>query len=269
MQVLVTRPAAQAGKWVQVLQQAGLQARALPLIDISPVLPASHDVFAVPALKRYGALMFVSANAVSHFFCQLSQRSPEARQLWSADASTAPRMYATGPGTAAALQQEGVAERWIDAPGPQAAKLDSEALWERVARQCVPGFRVLVVRGRTRGPGNAPEAGEGRDWFASQVVQAQGRVDFCVVYQRGAPALTPADLALAQAASSDGTVWLFSSSEAVANLQTLLPQQGWQAALAVATHARIVKAASDAGFGTVLESGPQLETLLASIESLA
>jgi uroporphyrinogen-III synthase len=64
-------------------------------------------------------------------------------------------------------------------------------------------------------------------------------------------------------------VWLFSSSEAVANLRALLPDQSWQQARAVATHPRIAQAARDAGFAVVCESRPALADVVASIESFA
>jgi len=64
-------------------------------------------------------------------------------------------------------------------------------------------------------------------------------------------------------------VWLFSSSEAIANLQLLAPGQSWQQARAVATHPRIAQAARAAGFGVVWESRASLDDVLASIESTA
>jgi uroporphyrinogen-III synthase len=64
-------------------------------------------------------------------------------------------------------------------------------------------------------------------------------------------------------------VWVFSSSEAVHNLQFDLPAQDWAAAVAVATHARIAAAVRAAGFGQVRESRPSLPNVLASIESVA
>ncbi|MFS2055745.1 uroporphyrinogen-III synthase, partial [Variovorax sp. CT11-76] len=48
-----------------------------------------------------------------------------------------------------------------------------------------------------------------------------------------------------------------------------LPATDWRAARAIATHPRIAQAARGAGFGTVRESAPLLEALVASIESLA
>ena len=73
---------------------------------------------------------------------------------------------------------------------------------------------------------------------------------------------------LATAASRDGSIWLFSSSEALAHLRGLLPAVDWHAARAVATHERIAQAAREAGFGRVGLASPRLADLVASIESL-
>jgi uroporphyrinogen-III synthase len=70
-----------------------------------------------------------------------------------------------------------------------------------------------------------------------------------------------------KAAASDGSFWLLSSTEALGNLIASLPGHDWQHAKAVATHPRIAKAAQAAGFGTVLESRPLIQEVIASIES--
>ncbi|MGH6638901.1 MAG: uroporphyrinogen-III synthase, partial [Polaromonas sp.] len=75
-----------------------------------------------------------------------------------------------------------------------------------------------------------------------------------------------------RAASADGSVWLFSSSEAVANLARLPVMQAmdWSRARAVATHPRILDAVRAAGWGVVVESRPALKDIrdtLRSIES--
>jgi uroporphyrinogen-III synthase len=108
----------------------------------------------------------------------------------------------------------------------------------------------------------------GRDWLAQQLQQAGAQVDFVVAYQRGVPHWDADQLALAAAASAGGAIWIFSSAEALGNLQTLLPGQDWSGARAVATHARIADAAQRLGFGTVLQASPTLPSVLASIESL-
>jgi uroporphyrinogen-III synthase len=112
-------------------------------------------------------------------------------------------------------------------------------------------------------------AGAGRDWLAQQLRAAQVEVDFVVSYIRVLPTLSPAQLALARQAATDGSVWLFSSSQALQNLKQILPGQDWSMARAVASHPRIEKAARLAGFGAVKLTRPVLNELMASIESYA
>jgi uroporphyrinogen-III synthase len=175
------------------------------------------------------------------------------------------------------LLRAGVAPAVLDAPPADAAQFDSEALWARVSHQVQAGSRVLIVRGRdavaldATGAADtvAPDAaGVGRDWLAQRIQQAGARVEWVVAYQRTAPVWLAPERALAQQAASDGSVWLFSSTQAVTHLLALLPGQVWTAARAVATHARIAQALRNAGFGRVAESRPTLRDVMASIESM-
>lgn len=264
MRIIVTRPEREAQDWVQALQQAGYQAQSLPLIAIGPAPDLAAVQQAWRQLDQYLGVMFVSANAVAGFFA--ARPAADAIGL-ATDAGTSTRAWATGPGTTQALLRAGVPAERIDAPPPDAAQFDSEALWQRVGARVGAGSRVLIVRGADAADGGNTQGG-GRDWFARQVTQAGGTVDFLVSYQRQRPQLDAAQLQLARTAASDGSVWLFSSSEAVHNLQACLPQQDWQAARAVATHARIAQAARQAGFAVVRESRPALADIRASIESM-
>ena len=216
---------------------------------------------------NYRALMFVSGNGVVHFF---EPKRPVALDI-HALAATKTRAWAPGPGTARALEQAGVPRSAIDGPAPDAPQFDSEALWQQVAPQVQPGDRVLIVRGRSATPEGAHESpqGNGREWLAQQIEARGGQVEFVVAYQRGAPRFTAQEVALAQQAAQNGSVWLLSSSEAVAHLAEALPGQHWGAAHALATHPRIAEAARAAGFGTVRECRPALEDVVASIESAA
>ncbi|PTT19225.1 uroporphyrinogen-III synthase [Acidovorax sp. HMWF029] len=265
--VIVTRPAREAAHWVGLLAARGIQAVALPLIDIGPCTDAAaqHALAQAHArLAQYRALMFVSGNAVVHFFEQKSASPRDSHTL----SAIKMRAWAPGPGTARALEQAGVPPGHIDGPAPDAPQFDSETLWQQVAGQIQPGDRVLIVRGHSGGVHDTAQ-GSGRDWLARQIEAAGGQVDFVVAYQRGAPRLGPTEVALAQQAAQDGTVWLLSSSEAVAHLSEALPGQHWGAARALATHPRIAQAARAAGFGTVGECRPALEDVVASIESAA
>jgi uroporphyrinogen-III synthase len=139
-----------------------------------------------------------------------------------------------------------------------------------MGHRVVPGYRVLVVRGTSTTPQGVAcaEAGVGRDWFSKQVLAAGGQVEFVVAYQRRCPALTVAVQEGIQLARSDNAVWLFSSSEAIANLAALAPHLQWDGHRSVCTHGRVAQAARAAGFGVVCESRPILEAVMASIESL-
>jgi uroporphyrinogen-III synthase len=255
MRVFVTRPAREAQRWVDALAQQGLAACALPLIDIDgpPDPGAVRQAWA--RLEQYAAVMFVSGNAVDRFFALRPQSGP----AWPA----ATRAWAPGPGTREALERSGVPPASIDQPGAQAEQFDSEALWAQVAGQLGAGQRALVVRG-----GDANGQGSGRDWLATQLAGRGVAVDTLVAYCRRPPHWSPALLALARQGADAGAVWLFSSSEAIANLRAQLPDQDWSRARVVATHPRIAQSATAAGFGVVCLSRPALADVVASIESM-
>jgi uroporphyrinogen-III synthase len=122
--------------------------------------------------------------------------------------------------------------------------------------------RVLIVRG-----GDAAGQPSGRDWLAREIDAAKGLRDTVVAYRRLPPSFDDAARALALDGAAGRAVWLFSSSEAIANLRDAMPDTGWHAASAVATHARIGEAARAAGFGAVRVCPPLREALVASIES--
>jgi uroporphyrinogen-III synthase len=225
MRVLVTRPAREAQRWVHELRLHGLSASALPLIEIGAPPDESAVQRAWARLEQFDAVMFVSGNAVDRFFALRPPSLPSWRDQT--------RAWAPGPGTRDALLLAGVTPDLIDHPGEQAEQFDSQALWAVVAAQLGAGRKVLVVRG-----GDASGQGSGRDWLATQLAKGGVAVDTVVAYCRRRPYWTPAQLAMAQQGAGDGSVWLFSSSEAIGHLQALLPGQAWSQARAVATHPR-------------------------------
>jgi uroporphyrinogen-III synthase len=276
--VIVTRPLQDAQHWVEQLQQSGFAAEALPLIDIAPASDTEAARRAWQALGGYAACMFVSGNAVEYFFKQKvavahTVHEHSAIKTIANDGRTLPpalRFMAPGPGTVAALLAAGVPAGQIDAPQADAEQFDSEALWAVVGQRDWQGRRVLVVRGEGQDAGGVSS---GRDWIARQWEVAGAQVDFVGVYQRRAPVFTEAQVQRARTASGDGSVWLFSSSEAVANLTGLPALAGvdWRRARAIATHPRIEEAVHAAGWGVVVASRPALKDIrdtLASIESL-
>lgn len=292
--VIVTRPAHDAGDWVRQLQHKGLAAEALPLIEIAAA-PAAADVQAVTqawqSIGSYAACMFVSGNAVRFFFEQKEALRQHLRGLPAINnvanqylKSLPPtlRFMAPGPGTAAALLAAGVPAGQLDAPPPDADQFDSEALWSVVGQRDWRGRRVLVVRGVTGQAGEASQAGaslempampsmtSGRDWITRRWLAAGAEVDFVGVYERRAPVFTPAQVQRARLASADGSVWLFSSSEAVLHLTHLPGLEGvdWSRAVAIATHPRITATVRGAGWGVVAESRPALVDIVVTLRSI-
>lgn len=251
MRAIVTRPEEEARSWVERLRAHGIEAAALPLIRIAgaPDLQALHDAWA--RLGQWRAAMFVSGNAVRHFFAAAPAEAHFTIQAW-----------APGPGTAQALRDAGVEAARIHGPDGHAQQFDSQTLWDQVGAQVRPGDRVLIVRGA-----NGDGAAAGRDWLAQQVAAAGAATDAVSAYTRLPPAWGASEQRAAQAAATDGSVWLFSSSEAVANLRALVPSGQWSHARALATHPRIAQAATQAGFGQVIACRPAFDEVLASLQS--
>lgn len=261
---IVTRPAHEAQAWVADLRASGVDAVSMPLIGIGPVADSAALAQAWNKMHQYDAVMFVSGNAVRHFFAW----QPGGISLaWGAPL----RAWVTGPGTQRALLACGVPPDCMDAPALDGAQFDSEALWAVVAPQVAAGTRVLIVRGHAAGGvharGSAP--GAGRDWLARHIEAAGGMFDFVVAYERRAPVWSAADLDGIARAAVDGSVWILSSAEGLGYLLEAAPQQSWRQARAVATHPRIAAMARQAGFAWVQETRPVLAEIVASIESCA
>jgi len=245
MQLLVTRPQPQADDWVHTLREHGVPAHALPLITIVAE-PADVAASAWSTLATCTMAMFVSPNAVAHFFAQRPPSMPWPPQVWAGS---------TGPGTSAALRDAGVPAVAIVEPPPAAAQFDSESLWSQLADRPWAGQRVLVVRGDG-----------GRDWLAERLRAEQAVVDFVSVYRRTVPQLDAEQNVRLQTALAEParTWWLFSSSQAVSHLLQLTPQATWAHAQAWATHPRIAQTLQAQGFGHVHPVAPPLDAVVAA-----
>ncbi len=264
LRAIVTRPAGQAAQWVDGLTAQGIAAHSFPLIDIADALSDIQRQTLQARAAQMDVCMWVSANAVSYFFKPnqaVDQQNIAGAAINSVVKNTALRHWATGPGTVAALQQRGIAVGQIDAPDAQAAQWDSEALWQRVAGQIKPGKAVLILRGTDVGTPSAS-----RDWLANQVRAAGGAVEFAAVYARRSPQFSAAQIAWAQQAAVDGSVWVLSSSQAVTHLPAAVCD--WQHARCIATHERIAQAARAKGFAVVCTSRPAMEDVVRSIKSM-
>lgn len=252
MRVIVTRPAAQAEGWVAQLREAGHDAVALPLIEIAALADPAPLAAAWSALAAYRLVVFVSPNAAA---CFLAAR-PEGCG-WPA----ATLAGAVGPGTTAALRAAGVPAQAIVEPAADAPQFDSEALWARLAAHAWSGRRVLIVRGDG-----------GRDWLTETLRSEGAEVEALAAYRRCLPRLGAAQRALLDAAlrAPHEHLWLFSSSEAIANLAELAGAgAAWADARAIASHERIAARARALGMREVALARPTLAAMSACIQSMA
>jgi uroporphyrinogen-III synthase len=268
--VIVTRPEREAQTWAHSLQALGVQCESLPLIEIGGLQDPSPLTSAWQAVPQYLAVMFVSANAVRHFMAARPAGSPiQSCRAWS-----------TGPGTRAALLAEGWPAELIDSPDETAPQFDSEALWDLVAPRVINASQaidlagaktaelapavVLIVRGA-----DAHGQLAGRDWLALKMESAGIQVLQTVAYVRRAPHLSEAQKNRARQAMSDGSWWLFSSSEAAQHLLQACPDLNLGRAKALATHPRIALRLKQLGWMCVDLVPAGLEAQALSIKSMA
>ena len=248
MRVLVTRPAAQARDWVERLHAEGIAAAALPLIDIAGVDDAAALQAAWRGLEGRALAMFVSPNAVAHFFAARPADTAWPQALLAAS---------PGPATTQALLGAGVPPARIVEPAADAPQFDSEALWLRLQARDWRGARVLFVRGDG-----------GRDWLAERLREAGAQVEQVSAYRRGVPNLDEDARRILRAAIAAPRehLWWFSSAQAIDHLGALAPAgSDWREARALATHPRIAERARRLGFGAVESCSAAADAVLAAI----
>jgi uroporphyrinogen-III synthase len=244
MRVLVTRPAAQAHAWVELLRGSGVDAVALPLIGIEPAVDPQPVRDAWLDLASQRLVAFVSPNAAEHFF-----RHRPADAEWPA----ATLAGSPGPGTSKTLMALGVPPSCLVEPASDAPQFDSEALWSRLSLHDWNGRQALVVRGDG-----------GREWLAQTLRQHGAHVRLIGAYRRAVPRFDAAQASLLDAAIARPLdhLWLFSSSEAIRHLSAARPHAEWSASVAAASHPRIAEQARAVGFGRVDELRPSFEAVL-------
>jgi uroporphyrinogen-III synthase len=245
LRVLVTRPAEQTGEWVQRLRAEGIDALALPLIGIAPARDLAPLQAAWRTLAERALVMFVSPNAVAHFFAASSGAWPAATLAAS-----------PGPSTSAALSRAGVPEERLVEPAADAAQFDSEALWSRLCSRDWRGRRALVVRGDG-----------GREWLADRLRAAGAQVDEVSAYRRTLPALDASQRRVLNEAIEQPRehLWWFASAQAIDHLAALTNDADWRTARALATHPRIAERARSLGFGAVETCSAAADAVLAAI----
>lgn len=225
--VLVTRPAHQAVALAQAIRAAGGTAFEFPALAVEPV-PLDELSVPLARLAEADIAVFISPNAAQ--FGMAAIRASDALP-------GAIRVFAVGPGTARALQAQGVSG--VITPDGQ----DSEALLALPQLQDVAGKRVLIVRGVG-----------GRVLLAETLRKRGAQVDLMECYRRLRPQAdaTPL-LARWQAGGIDAVT--VTSAETLHNLAAQLGEAGMPLLAATplfAPHEKIAEAARRFGIAHVI-----------------
>jgi uroporphyrinogen-III synthase len=250
--LIVTRPEPQAERWVAQLSALGVPAKALPLLQTTPLANDQHVIQAWSDVATVEGVMFVSPAAVHAWMQARPAGLAWPRTTWAA---------APGPGTAQALRAQGVAT--VYEPAQDAEHFDSESLWAALPPSAQSARHVLIVHG-----------GTGRTWLAQQWQQAGSGVRQVQAYVRTAAVLSPSQRAEMHNALQrpEQHAWLLSSSEIVDALAGHARQAATgsadplQAHWAVCTHPVIVQRAQAAGFGRVTPSQPTVASVAACLQ---
>ena len=258
LRLILTRPKPQAAGWETALAEAGFDVALLPLIDIQ-LCPAPA---VLPDLQACDAVFLVSRNALDGLLAWYGQAAILAAPV---------RWLCPGAGTAQQLLALGIPAARIAQPAADAPQ-DSEHLWLALqsGRPLQAGSRLLIVQGQDQptSPSLPPPNLPPPNWLGQQAAALGVQINHISSYQRSAPNFTVAQAELAQAAAQDGSIWLFSSSQAIANLAAALPDTRWTGTPCLATHARIAAAARALGF-TTHECQPQLNDIAHALHQIS
>lgn len=260
--VFLTRPEGRNGSVPGRLRALGIEAVELPALELGPLDPPGP----LPSPDAYDAVVFVSRYAVQRYLALLEGASAGA-PVWPAATVAA----TVGAGSAQALLCSGVVPSGsVLHPDPDAARQDSEALFELLLARHQPLRRVLVVRGA-----------HGREWLA-EALRARGvTVDFLPVYARS-EADWPPDArkrVVAALARPEHCLFLLTSGEGVRAVAARIGELGlmdqWRKAGFVVIHERIsatlqsvLASPSDGGVLRVEHCTPDDESIVAAIQAV-
>ena len=232
--ILVTRPAAQAGKLAEMIEEKGGEPVLFPLIEIGATDDTSHLQRAITRLDDYSLAVFISPNAVD-----FSVPLILATRSWPARLQAA----AIGPSTVAQLAASGIEHVIVPTE-----RFDSEALLEQPEFQAerVAGKKVLILRGNG-----------GREQLADTLRERGASVDAVTCYHRAAPTDGTFLRSLLHKESLDALT--ISSSEGLRNLLALLDTGNGKSLPTTPVfvpHQRIAEMAAALGLQTVVLTRP-------------
>jgi uroporphyrinogen III methyltransferase / synthase len=245
--IVVTRAAAQAQRFTQLLEAAGARVLEAPAIVIVP--PASWEPLdtALDALETFTWIIFTSINGVA----MVDRRLPARGRAWSALAGR--RVAAIGPATAEALAEHGVRADLVP------REYRAEGLLERLRGVVTPADRVLL-----------PRAAQTRDVLVTGLRGLGAQVTEVAAY---ATRRTDAGAARVREALAAGTIdaVTFTSSSTARNFAEMFTEderRDWLGRVTVASIGPIT-AATAAEYGLVTDVMPGEYTIPALARALA
>lgn len=197
--IVVTRPRAQANKFIELLEEQGAEVILCPTIETVSLESYERLDAALAALASYTWVIFTSVNGVRYFFERLRARKQDIRNL------NGVRIAAIGPETARAVE---ALHLQVDAV-PQEYR--AEAVIPTLGE--VHGQKILL-----------PRAAEARA-ILPQELQARGaQVTEIAVYRTIQPSETRADEVRKLLTEGKIDLVTFTSSSTVRNFVALFPQ---------------------------------------------
>jgi uroporphyrinogen III methyltransferase/synthase len=245
--IVVTRAAAQAQRFTQLLEAAGARVLEAPAIVIAP--PPSWEPLdaALEVLETFTWVIFTSVNGV----VMVDRRLPARGLTWAALGGR--RVAAIGPATADALAEHGVR------PDLVPSEYRAEGLLERLRGAITPADRVLL-----------PRAAQTRDVLVTGLRRLGAQVTEVPAYSTRRAEAGTARLREALAAGAIDAVTFTSSSTArnFAELFTEDERRQWLARPTVASIGPIT-AATAAEYGMQTDVMPSEYTIPALARALA
>ncbi len=238
LNIVVTRPCAQAAQLAQHIEQAGGRVILFPLLEIRPAANPQHLRELVARLHEFNLAIFISPNAVRYGMEAIRAAGALPAQ---------PRIATVGQGSAKALRDLGVQE--VIAPRD---KFDSEALLALPELQNVGGWRVVIFRGDG-----------GRELLGDTLKARGATVEYAECYRREKPQQDAGSLLTA-----DPHAITVTSSEALGYLWDMLDDEAKQRLAAVplfVPHERIAEAAKRQGWREVIATAGGDDGLLSGL----
>jgi len=237
--IVVTRAAAQAQRFVNLLQAAGARVLETPTISIEPPTSWGPLDAALDAAGSFTWLAFTSVNGVAMVDRRLTGR----RLTWGSFAQA--RVSAIGPATAEALAEHGLRVEVVP------REYRAEGLVDALRPLLAAGDRILL-----------PRAAQTRDLLVKQLAHLGAVVTEVAAYTTKRVGTTGATLRNALAAGTVDAVTFTSSSTArnFAEMFTEEERQAWLAAVTVASIGPIT-AATAAEYGLLTRVMPSEYTI--------